>query len=175
MSISVESIDGNPIEQPVTEPVVEQVVEPMVETVVEPLAETVMEQQVDQVVEPTTKVKVSKPRGHRLKDPNTRKPTEKVQCPGCSKTVSLHTLRYSHQKCVKVETKKIAKPSPKEPVNTPVEEILHQRIMENAKTIQPITVAFDINEEIRKMLHLEKVNKKVMVKEKYKKLLFNKI
>jgi hypothetical protein len=173
MSISVESIDGKPIEQPVVEqPVVEQPVEqPVVETVVEPVVEPVKEA----IVEPAPKVKIHKPKGHRLKDPNTRKPTEKVQCPGCSKIVSLHTLRYSHQKCVKVETKKFAKPSPKEPDNIPPEEILHQRMTEAPQPIHPITVAFDINEEIRKMINLEKANKKVLVKEKYKKLLFNKI
>jgi hypothetical protein len=36
-------------------------------------------------------------------------------------------------------------------------------------------VSFNINDEIRKMINLERANKKIIMKEKYKKLLLNKI
>ena len=38
-----------------------------------------------------------KPKGHRLKDPNTEILTDKTNCEDCNQTISKHTKRYTHR------------------------------------------------------------------------------
>jgi predicted GTPase len=111
----------------------------------------------------------AKPKGHRLKHPNTRDDTEKVTCPACSKVVSLHNLRYTHPKVCKAAQKE--KP---QVIEQPIETILQQRVTENP-IANPIQVSFNFHDEVRKMITLERINKKTIMKEKYQKLLQNKL
>ena len=64
----------------------------------------VAEEASPQIVPPSEPVVMKKKRGHRLKDPNTDVLTDKTECKDCNKTVSKHTLRYSHR-CAKKTTK----------------------------------------------------------------------
>ena len=62
--------------------------------------EVIPEEATPQIVPPSEPVVMKKKRGHRLKDPNTDVLTDKTECKDCNRTLSKHTLRYSH-KCVK--------------------------------------------------------------------------
>jgi hypothetical protein len=44
-----------------------------------------------------------KPKGHRPKIENKEKLTKKVSCKKCDKTVSLHSIKYTHDKFCKSE------------------------------------------------------------------------
>lgn len=160
MSITVESIEAE-VEQPQVEAHVEPAVSPPVEEEPTVSAVDAKHSTAEQPVEKPNK----KPKGHRKKDENTRKTTEKVTCPACAKVVSLHNLRYTHAKYCS------AAPKLKESVVVqPIEEVIQERLAE-----APQPVHFDVNEEIRKMMHFEKANKRALAKAKYKKLLENKI
>ena len=84
--------------EPPTEPLVD------VEAEIEPPTEPPIEP----VVEPTTveaETTTRKPKGHRPKIENKEKLTKKVNCKKCDKTVSLHSIKYTHDKfCNKNET-----------------------------------------------------------------------
>ena len=84
--------------EPPTEPLVD------VEAEIEPPTEPPIEA----AVEPTTveaETTTRKPKGHRPKIENKEKLTKKVNCKKCDKTVSLHSIKYTHDKfCKKNET-----------------------------------------------------------------------
>ena len=76
-------------------PLVDEVaaIEPPVNTPEEPPAEPPTE---PEVVEAATTTR--KPKGHRPKLENKEKLTKKVNCKKCDKTVSLHSIKYTHDK-----------------------------------------------------------------------------
>ena len=72
------------------------------EAVEEKPAETIKEEvtiQEKPVEEP--KKPPPKPKGHRLKDPNTEILTEKTNCEDCNQTISKRTKRYTHRRPAK--------------------------------------------------------------------------
>jgi len=77
------------IEPPATPPE-----EPPVEPPEEPPVEPVVEEPAKVEAETTTR----KPKGHRPKIENKEKLTKKVNCKKCDKTVSLHSIKYTHDK-----------------------------------------------------------------------------
>jgi hypothetical protein len=68
-------------------------IEPPVNTPEEPPVELPTE---PEVVEAATTTR--KPKGHRPKIENKEKLTKKVNCKKCDKTVSLHSIKYTHDK-----------------------------------------------------------------------------
>ena len=84
-------------------PLVDEVteIEPPVNTPEEPPVNTPEEPPVQlptepEVVEAATTTR--KPKGHRPKIENKEKLTKKVNCKKCDKTVSLHSIKYTHDK-----------------------------------------------------------------------------
>ena len=51
-----------------------------------------------------------KPKGHRPKIENKEKLTKKVSCKTCDKTVSLHSIKYTHKKTCKPEEPEVPLP-----------------------------------------------------------------
>jgi len=79
--------------------------EPPVEPPEEPPAEPVVEEPIKVEAETTTR----KPKGHRPKIENKEKLTKKVNCKKCDKKVSLHSIKYTHDKfCNKNEVQPTA-------------------------------------------------------------------
>ena len=82
-------------EAPLVDAVAE--IEPPVNTPEEPPAEPPVEEVKEpEVVEVATTTR--KPKGHRPKIENKEKLTKKVNCTKCDKTVSLHSIKYTHDK-----------------------------------------------------------------------------
>ena len=118
--------------------------------------------------EETTK---AKQRGGRKKATDSPDLKEKVQCPDCSKTVSLHSLKFTHKKYCKAQ--KIAI----EPVEA--EQPAHQLI--NALEVTPTAnpevhyVQYDPTQVVSHHIHDIKHNKKAVKQSKYKEMLTGRI
>ena len=63
-----------------------------------PIVEEKQEQVVEVVAIPDDAVVTKKPKGHRLKNPDTVDMKTKTQCGDCNKTISVHNLNYTHKK-----------------------------------------------------------------------------
>ena len=64
-----------------------------------PIVEEKQEEQVVEVVTiPDDAVVTKKPKGHRLKNPDTVDMKTKTTCGDCNKTISVHNLNYTHKK-----------------------------------------------------------------------------
>ena len=82
---------------------------PIVEAI--PIPEVVAPEQVVEVVPiPDEDVVIKKPKGHRLKNPDAVDMKTKTTCGDCNKTVSVHNLKYTHNKHCKTKQAPIPQP-----------------------------------------------------------------
>ena len=98
--------------------------------------EVIPEEATPQIVPPSEPVVMKKKRGHRLKDPNTDVLTNKTACKACNRTLSKHTLRYSH-KCAKKLPKIIEEALPAAPVITEEAKNVNNIIADHIRQKEP--------------------------------------
>ena len=75
-----------------------------------PIVEEKQEQVVEVVAIPDDAVVIKKPKGHRLKNPDTVDMKTKTTCGDCNKTISVHNLKYTHNKHCKTKQAPIPQP-----------------------------------------------------------------
>ena len=68
-----------------------------------PIVEAIPEPVVEVVVIPDEAVVMKKPKGHRLKNPDTVDMKTKTKCGDCDKIISVHNLNYTHKKHCKAK------------------------------------------------------------------------